>query len=169
MEWILDLVSSSGVGAIVGGVFGWLGKREERENMQMKFNHEVNMIQAKTNASIEIAKMGIQEAVEAGKLAVDERDSQAFADSQTSVSKWRDTIKSMIRPIILGLLMYQTFKIIQSLEAITGGLESFKPDEVLGLYRIIVLSVTGLTATAVGWYFAARSSKQFDKLVEKWH
>jgi len=167
--WLLDVLGSAGLGSIVGGVFGWLGKREERANMKMKFDHDLNMLNAKTDAAIEVAKMGIEEAKNAGLLLVDKIEAKAFERSQKSVSNFADNIKSLIRPIILGLLMYQTYMIIDSLETLTGGLESFKPEEVLGLYRIVVLSVTGLTATAVGWYFAARSSKQFDKLLDKWH
>lgn len=167
--WVLDVLGSAGLGTIVGGLFGWLGKREERANMKMKFDHDVNMLNAKTDAAIEMAKMGIEEAKNAGLLLVEKIEAKAFEASQKSTGKFSDTVKSMIRPIILGLLMYQTYMIIQSLEALTGGLSGFKPEEILGLYRIVVLSVTGLTATAVGWYFAARSSKQFDKLLEKWH
>ncbi len=166
--WILDILGSAGFGTLLGGVFGWLGKKEENAIFEKKMQHEVDMIKARTSASVEIAKMGIEEAKNAGMLAVEKVEASAFEKSQQSTSKWADLIKSLIRPIILALLMYQTYMIIQSLEAITGGLKMFDKDEVLGLYRIIVLSVTGLTATAVGWYFAARSSKQFDKLLDKW-
>lgn len=167
--WLMDVLSSAGFGAITGGLFGWLGKREERENMKMKFNHDLNMLQAKTDATIEVAKMGIEEAKNAGALLVEKVEAKAFEQSQKATSKFADIIKSLIRPIILGLLMYQTYMILKSLETLTGGIKAFKPEEVLGLYRIVVLSITGLTATAVGWYFAARSSKQFDKLLDKWH
>ncbi|MBL4699788.1 MAG: hypothetical protein JKX85_00885 [Phycisphaeraceae bacterium] len=167
--WLLDVLGSAGFGAVTGGLFGWLGKREERENMKMKFGHDLAMLNAKTDATIEIAKMGIEEAKNAGALLVEKIEAAAFEVSQKSTSKFSDTVKSMIRPVILGVLMYQTYSILGALEQLTGGLSAFKPEEVLGLYRIVVLSVTGLTATAVGWYFAARSSKQFDKLLEKWH
>ena len=168
MDWLLDLVSSSGVGTIVGGIFGWLGKREERENMKMKFDHDENMLKAKTNHMVEVAKMGIETAKIAGELAVDELEAKGFAASQIG-SKWANNIKAMIRPIILGLLMYQTYLIIESLEQLSGGLTTFSEEEIASLYRIVILAVTGLTSTAVGWYFAARSSKQFDKLLDKWH
>lgn len=169
MDWLLDIFGSAGFGAITGGLFGWLGKREERENMKMKFDHDLNMLNAKTDATIEIAKMGIEEARTAGALAVEKLEAKAFEVSQRTTSKFSEIAKSLIRPLILAVLMYQTYMILDSLETLTGGLEAFKPEEVLGLYRIVVLSITGLTATAVGWYFAARSSKQFDKLLEKWH
>jgi hypothetical protein len=165
---LLDLIGSAGFGTVLGGLFGWLGKREENAIIEKKMKHEVSMVKAKTDASIQVAKMGIETAKVAGQLIVDKVEASAFATSQVVGSTLAGTIKSMIRPIILGLLMYQTYMIIQSLEKITGGLSAMEADDVTGLYRIIVLSVTGLTSTAVGWYFAARSSKQFDKLIDKW-
>jgi len=165
--WILDILGSAGFGTLLGGVFGYLTKREERANLQMKLDHEINKIKTQTLASIRIAKMGIQEAKVAGSLAIGKAEADAFVESQKPTSKWAANIKSMIRPVILGLLMYQSYSIIDTLETISGGLETLPSEDIMSLYKIIVLSVTGLTATAVGWYFAARSSKQFDKLLEK--
>lgn len=167
MTWFLDILGSAGFGSIVGGVFGYLSKREERENMKIKLDHELSMVQARTDGLVKTAKINMEEAKVAGTLLVEKIEAKAFETSQKPTSKISEVLKSLIRPIILGILMYQTYMILGSLEALTGGLEVFKPDEVLELYRIVILSVTGLTATAVGWYFAARSSKQFDKLLEK--
>lgn len=169
MGWLMDILGSAGFGTIIGGVFGWLGKREERENMKMKFDHDLAMIKAKTNASVEIAKMSIEEAKNAGELLVEKYEAQSFSKSQETSTVWAANLKSIIRPIILGLLMYQTYLIIGTLEELSGGIKAFDKNDIMSLYKIVVLSVTSLTATAVGWYFAARSSKQFDKLLDKWH
>jgi hypothetical protein len=165
---ILEILGSAGFGSAVGGILGYLSKREERANMKMKLNHELDIIHARTQATIEVAKMGIEEAKIAGTLLVDKIEAKAFEVSQKSTSALSDILKSFIRPIILGILLYQTYMILQSLEMLTGGLESFDSVELLSLYKVVILSITGLTSTAVGWYFAARSSKQFDKLLEKW-
>jgi hypothetical protein len=169
MDWVLNILGSAGFGSALGGIFGFLAKREERANLQMKLDHDINLIKAKTEASITIAKMGVETAKVSGQLLVDKVEAKAFEVSQKSSGVLADNLKAFIRPIILGILMYQTYMILKSLEELTGGLASFSPDEVLGLYRIVMLSVTGLTATAVGWYFASRSSKQFDKLLEKFN
>lgn len=163
----LDLIGSAGFGGLLGGVFGWLGKREENAGLKLTMAHEINLITAKTNASIQIAKMGVEEAIEAGKLAVDKMEAEAFNTSMVTSNKYSEFMKSFIRPVILALLLYQTWAIITTLEELTGGLKGLGADEVLALYRLVVLSVTGLTATAVGWYFGARSSKQFDKLLDQ--
>jgi hypothetical protein len=164
---ILEVLGSAGFGSLLGGIFGWLNKREERENMKMKFEHDIAKIQAKTNARIEIARMSIEEAQVAGELAVEKEEAKAFSKSQIT-SSIGDTIKAIVRPVIVGLLMWQTYQVHNSLEALTGGIQGLSSDDVMALYKVVVLMITGLTCTAVSWYFAARSSKQFDKLLDKW-
>jgi len=164
---ILDILGSAGFGTIIGGVFGFLGKREERKLLSEKNDHALSMVKAKTDAAIAVAKISIEEAKVAGELMVEKIEAQAFTASQTSSSPFADTVKSFVRPVILALLMYQTYKILSSLEVLTGGLETLPSIEIIGLYKVVILSVTGLTSTAVGWYFATRSSKQFDKLLDR--
>lgn len=164
---ILDILSSAGLGSIIGGVFGFLGKREERKLLSEKNDHQLSMVKAKTDAAIAVAKMSIEEAKVAGLLAVEKVEAVAFSNSQKSSSPLADTVKSFVRPVILGLLMYQTYKILQSLVVLTGGLANLPAVEIIGLFKVVILAITGLTATSVGWYFATRSSKQFDKLVEQ--
>ncbi len=164
---ILDILGSAGFGTIIGGVFGFLGKREERKLLSEKNDHALNYMKAKTDAAIAVAKMGIEEARVAGAMVVEKIEAQAFSNSQKSSSPFSDAVKSFVRPVILGLLMYQTYKILSSLEVLTGGLAGVPSADVIALYKVVILSVTGLTSTAVGWYFATRSSKQFDKLLDR--
>jgi len=162
---LLDILGSAGFGSALGGIFGYLSKREERASIQMTLNHELDMVAAKTDAALQMAEMGIETARVAGELVVEKLEAKAFQLSQTTTSKFAEHLKALIRPAILGILMYQTYTILIALETLTGGLTAFSSDELLGLYRIVVLSTTGLTSTAVGWYFASRTSKQFDTLV----
>lgn len=166
---ILDILGSAGFGSIIGGIFGYLTKREERQNLQMKLTHDLNMLRAKTDATLQVAKVGIEQAKVAGELAVEKLEADAFKQSQKTTGAFSEAMKSIVRPVVLGILMYQTYMILKSLEELTGGIEALPADDVVGLYRVVILSITGLTATAVGWYFAARSSKQFDKLLDKWN
>ena len=168
MSWFLDVLGSAGFGSVVGGVFGYLSKREERENLAMKFNHDVEMIKAKTLASVEIAKINVEQSKLAGSLLVDKVEAEAFKHSQKTNNVFSEVLKSLIRPFILAILLYQSYMIFKSIDEMIGGVEALPSKELLSLYRVITLSVTSLTATAVGWYFAARTSKQFDKLVNKW-
>ena len=163
---LLDILGSTTFGAFLGGIFGYLNKREERHSLAMTMAHEIDVIKAKTDASVQIATLQMEEAFQTAKLAVEKMESEAFKDSMVSNNKWSDLIKSAIRPVILGVLMYQTWQIVSTLETLTDGLESLPNGEVLNLYKLVVLSIMGLTATAIGWYFGARSSKQFDRLLE---
>ncbi len=167
MNFLLEVFGSAGFGSIIGGVFGWMGKREERKLLSEKNHHALSMLQAKTEATLQVAQMGIDQAKVAGELLVEKIDAEAFNTSQKATSKFADTIKSLVRPVILGLLMFQTYQILTALETLTGGLEAIPASDLIALYKIVVLSVTGLTATAVGWYFATRSSKQFDRLLDR--
>lgn len=164
--YILELLGSAGFGSLLGGVFGFLSKIEERKNLELQLNHENRMVKTKSEAAIQLVQAGIEEAKVKGTLAIEALEAEAFSESQKT-SKLGATIKACVRPLILTALMYQTYMIFQSLELITGGLVMLDTTEVLGLYKIVILSITGLTATAVGWYFASRSSKQFDTLVNK--
>ena len=166
MEFLFDIFSSAGFGTLLGGVFGWLGKREERENLKLKMEHERAMIEARTKSQVQIAQAQIEQAKVAGELAVDQVEATAFAKSQQSISAFAEVLKSLVRPVVLGLLLWQTYIIHQNIDKIVDGLTSLTESEVLGIYKMMVLSILSLTSTAVGWYFAQRTSKQFDKLLD---
>ncbi len=167
MNILLDILGSAGFGSILGGVFGWLTKKEERANLKAQLDHELAMLKARTDATLAIAQASVEEAKIAGQLVVEKLEAQAFVASQKTGGKLAEALKAIVRPIILGLLMYQTYLILQALEELTGGLTNMNSSEAMDLYRIVILSITSLTSTAVGWYFAARTSKQFDKLLER--
>jgi hypothetical protein len=158
---ILEILGSAGFGSLLGGVFGYLGKREERHNLEMRFKHEETMVAVKTDSAIKLADTQ-------GKWEVEKTDASAFQEGQKTKSSAGDFLKAIVRPLILACLMWQSYLIYMSLEKMTGGLGSLPPEAVLDLYRLLVLSVIGLTGTAIGWYFSVRTSKQFDKLLDKW-
>lgn len=166
MEFLFDIFSSAGFGTLLGGVFGWLGKREERENLKMKMAHEVEMLKARTKSQVEIAQANIEEAKVAGSLAVEKEETAAFRESQKKTSNIAEIVKSFVRPVILAILLYQTYLIHKNVDVLVGKLGTLTNDEIIGIYKILILSIISLTSTAVGWYFAQRTSKQFDKLLD---
>lgn len=165
---ILEVLGSAGFGSLIGGVFGWLGKKQEAENIQMKLDHELDMVTAKTDATIAIANINMEQARQAGQLLVEQIDAKAFHESQKPTSKVAEAIKSIVRPVITFAMMYQTYLIYSSLESLTGGLETLSSEDKAMLYKVLILSITGLTSTVVSWWFASRGSKQFDKIMDKW-
>ena len=59
--WILDVLGSAGFGSALGGLFGYLSKREERASIQMTLSHELDMVEAKTDAALQLAQMGVKQ------------------------------------------------------------------------------------------------------------
>lgn len=140
LEALMTIMSSSGVGAITGGLFGWLGRREDRKTRQADQEFELKRISAQSNADTQTS------------------EARAFEESQKTLSIVGAAIKSAVRPIITGALLYMTYGILVELEALTGGLDTFPPEQAAQMYRDIVLNIISLTATAVSWWFASRPS-----------
>ena len=138
-EALVSVLASSGAGSIIGGVFGLLGRKEERRSRE-----------ADHKFKLESMRLG-------GDIAV---DANSFLESQKTVSKFGDAIKSAVRPMITGVLLWTVYNITANLETVTGGIESLPPELALELYKEIVLNVICLTATAVNWWFAARGSSK---------
>tara|TARA_R110000803_G_scaffold160382_2_gene224344 strand:+ start:47 stop:505 length:459 start_codon:yes stop_codon:yes gene_type:complete len=137
---LLAVITSSTVGGIVGGVFGWLNRREDRIVNAQNQTHELRMIQARANAGQQIS------------------EARAFEESQKTVGWFAAGIKSAIRPIITGVLYWYVWKFIVVLQDITGGLESIDPVAALALYEMIMLSIVNLASMATSWWFASRPS-----------
>jgi len=138
LEALMTIMSSSGVGAIVGGMFGWLNRREDRKARQADQEYELKRISSQSNADV----TGLE--------------AQAFTESQKTISKFADAVKSAVRPVITGALLYMVWGILQELERLTGGITSLPATEAAALYRDITLNIISLTATAVSWWFASR-------------
>lgn len=134
----MTIMSSSGVGAITGGIFGWLNRREDRKARRADQEHAREMLTAQSHADIQSS------------------EARAFEESHKTLGAVGGAIKSAVRPIITGALLFMTYRILVELETITGGIGSLPPDEATQLYRDITLNIISLTATAVSWWFASR-------------
>lgn len=162
---ILDILGSAGFGTAIGALFGWLNKREERENMRLQYDHQVNLIKANTDAAVSLAAIKIDEIKAQTTKLMEEWDARAFERSQQSSGKFAEGMKAVVRPAILGLLMWQTYLVMSALDGMVGGVAGLPAEDVISLYRTAVLSILSLTSTAVGWYYGSRTSKQFDKMM----
>jgi len=140
LEALMTIMSSSGVGAITGGIFGWLNRREDRKIRQADQAFELQRLEAQSKVNIQTS------------------EAKAFEESQKTVSRVGDAIKSAVRPLITGALLFLTYGILMELKQITGGLSSLPVEQTVGLYRDITLNIISLTATAVSWWFASRPS-----------
>lgn len=138
IEGLLSVLGSSFAGSAIGGLFGWLNRREDNKTKARDQDHEFRMVSANANANQQTS------------------EARAFEESQKTKSALGDVIKSAVRPLITGLLMFMVYRIVVNLETLTGGLESLPEDMTLQLYREIILNLISLTATAINWWFASR-------------
>lgn len=151
IEDLLAIASSSAVGGLLGGVFGWLSKREDAKVRKADQAHEIAMLGATVNAAVTT-----NESRAKAEVAISE--ATAFEKSQEVLSSVGATIKSVYRPLITTALLYMTYCILVELQVVVGGLSSLPMEEAVKLYRDITLSIISLTAMAVSWWFGSRPS-----------
>lgn len=138
IESLLAIMTSSGFGAVTGGIFGWLNRREDRKAREKDQAFKIAHIKATSAAE------------------VSNSEADAFKESQITKSTLGDIIKSAVRPVITGYLMYMVYLIYGQLEQLTGGISALPAAEVVDLYRAIVLNILCLASMAVSWWFASR-------------
>lgn len=163
-----DVLSSGGVGAIVGTIGSFFTKREERkaqkENNEFKLaDRELDLKeQAQEQAhAIFMADKKMELTSLEGNIAVDVADSNAFVESVKGASRstgsaFADMVKGMMRPLITTFLLVVCAIMGFKLHILVGGLEGLGTDEVFSLYREIIMSTIFLTMVAVTWWFGSR-------------
>jgi hypothetical protein len=134
------ILASSGAGSIIGGVFGYLNRKEDRKDRASEREYNLKMVAAKTESDVVSS------------------EARAFEESQKTMSVFGSAVKSAFRPIITAALLYQMYIILISLESITGGIESLPIDVTIELYRDVVLNIISLTGMSIAWWFGSRPS-----------
>jgi len=142
IDGLVSILTGSVGGSLIGGIFGLLNRKEERKARE-------------SDQKFKLEAMELQ-----GDISLQTVDADSFRESQKTVSKIGGAVKSAVRPLITGVLLWQVYVILTGLEQITGGLASLPADVTVELYRDIVLNIISLTATAVNWWFAARGSSK---------
>jgi len=137
---LLAIITSSTAGAITGGFFGWLNRREDRIVNVQNQAHELKMVQANANAGQQTS------------------EARAFEESQKTKGSFAGAIKSAIRPVITGVLYWYVWQFIMILQDVTGGISQVDPIAALALYETIMLSIVNLASMATSWWFASRPS-----------
>lgn len=156
------------LGTITGLVGGWLAKRERRKQMEMEFAHEEKMEsfglqrdQWAHEAALAMADKNIEAAEAEGAIQADIRAAEAFSESQkvSKLTKFGEIVKTCVRPIISGVLMWCSWEIYVKTEALVGGLEGLDITVIQDLFVYIVHAIIFLTITAVSWWFASRGDQ----------
>lgn len=169
LEMIIAAVSSSGFGAILGAVNGFLQRLEERKNLSLRFEHEQKMAQIDAEQAKAEHEMGIEAAEIDNQLQIDllgaEAEASAFTASQAD-SDFGAMIKACVRPVVLLYLLTLTTIIGVGLYSLVDGLETLQEGTIVDLFKSCVYMVLSLTSMAVSWYFAQRPSKHFDQMLQ---
>lgn len=165
---ILGLASSSGLGAIVGSVFSWLGKKEARAEKAMELEYELkNRLQdleelkLSQTHEVDMADKQMQIAETEGQIATDLKETDGWIESIKSGMKatgiaWVDAVRALMRPVITVYLLGISTYVAISISVLVGGIGSLPEDELLEMYRQVIMSLIMLTTTAVTWWFGSR-------------
>ncbi len=171
MDWLIaagDVLASGGLGAIVGGVFSWVQKREERKNLELELAHEKEMAnidrlreEADQKHALALADKGMEQAALEGQIATDVADAElreatVTAQAMPSGHPLIDGVLRFVRPVITLYLLAIVSIIGANLHSLTGGLEALPSEDLFQLYTHIVQQTVFLAVTAVTWWFGAR-------------
>ena len=165
---ILGIMSSGGLGAILGGVFGWLGKKEARKAKNDEFAHEAVMMGYEVQESandrthaLDMADKAVVQTNAEGEIAIEVGEVAAFTESMKVQAMKTgmpiiDGIRFLMRPVITMYLLAVMSYVTYNINELLGGLTSLPLTDLIALYQHIIHQGVFLTITAVTWWFASR-------------
>lgn len=171
MDWLTDILGSTGFGGLLGGIFSIFTKREDRKLVESRQNHEREMRgmdmqeqQMTQQHEITLADKQIQRAESEGKMKNELLESEGFVNSLKNATVNTgvaivDAVRGLMRPLITVYLMIMTSYIAYRVSTLVGGIEALPVTEIYDLYREIILQVLCLTSLAVAWWFGSRPPK----------
>lgn len=173
IEVLGSLLSSSGMGAVVGMIGSYMTKKEERATLKLKLDHEYNMAEIRAQEAeaefkheIALADKAVERAKVEGAIQKDIGELTAFTESlkeQTMQygSGFADKLRAAMRPLITTYLLVLSTVLAINIFTLVGGLENgFSADELLALYKDVIAQLLFLTTTSVTWWFGSRPSSQ---------
>ena len=161
MEWLASVLSSSGLGSIVGLAGGIITKRLELKALSQEMSFKLKMRDYDIQESaqersheIDIANKNIERAKVEGEIKVESLEVGAFTESQKNGAV--DGVLRFVRPLITGyLLIVFTFLTIVVWQSV-GGLESINEADRVGIFRDMLNAIIFLTVTCVAWWYGSR-------------
>lgn len=165
-------MASGGLGAIVGGVFSWLDKREEREQMKLRLAHEermadidVQLQQAEHDHALAVADKNLEQTRVEADIAADIAETELAkasvnAQAQPSGNPLIDGALRFVRPIITAYLLWMVTDIYRDLETATGGIQALPVEAAGELYQYVVMQILFLGTTATVFWFGSRRNSR---------
>lgn len=169
LEMLLGVLSSAGMGTLVGLVGSIATKWLEFKMLDKKLAHEeaqaeirLREQQAEYTHAVAMADKQIETAQVEGEIQMDIAASEVFRESlksqQMEYGGVVDKIRGLMRPAITLFLLAVTTWYTWRLHDMVGGLDGLEPVEVVELYKHAVLTTFFLASTAVSWWFGSRWS-----------
>ena len=165
---IVDVMSSGGLGAIVGAIGGFVAKREERKNLELNIQREIelakirtNELQLEQNHELMMADKQVARAQTEAEIAQELKAGDAFIESIRMAGKDTgilivDAVRGLMRPLITSYLLIVTTVLFFEVQRVIGGLDNLPTDTVTEIYMVLIKQIVFLTVTAVSWWFATR-------------
>ena len=173
IDGILSVLTSSGLGAIVGAVGGWMGKRENRLLKSLEFDHNIKAAEIETKQmalefdhALQLADKQIEQTQTEGDIATDIAETEAFAQGLKiqqikSGSSIVDAIRFLMRPIITVYMLIIATYFAYSIHQLVEGIEVLGILQLVDMYTQIISQIFFLTITCVSWWFSSRGDKFF--------
>ena len=171
MSILMQVLSSSAFGAVIGLLGSWLTKREERKNHEIKSEFDFKMAELKKAEAemkfkheLELAEKKIESTKIKGDIDKEKEEIKAFKESlkvqSTSTKiKFVDAIRGLMRPTITIYLLVIGTIIALNLHHFAGGIEnSLTRIEVVSMYRDTISQIMFLLTSAITWWFGSRPS-----------
>ena len=161
---LLALLSSSGVGSIVGLLGGLLNRGIDLKAKAMDQKFELDKID-KQKGFLELEIQGKTKVAEiegetaetvAGYTAM--TASYGFA-ATTSSDGWVDKASKFVRPALTLAFFIFTCYIFYQIHLLVGKVEAVPKDELFELYKEIIQWFFFQAGVAIGWWFAMRPGK----------
>lgn len=168
LDMLTGALESTGLGAIVGGFFGWLNKKEERKQQAQDNKHELELrkwdareTMMSQRHELEVADKEIQRAETEGQIAIEAREADGWVESIKQGFKntgivWVDAIRGLMRPAITVIMIIACGYLLYVVNTHVDGIDSIPEGELLEIYKRIINSILFGTMTAVTWWFGSR-------------
>jgi len=165
LDSIIGIMSSGGVGAIVGVLGGFLTKIQEAKLEKIRHKNRKDMreldlkeLMLEQKQQVLMIDKNIDLAEAEGNLKVDLEEAVGFSFSQKDGGSWMDIAKSLMRPVLtLYIIAFSTY-IFYVIHQRLGGFESLPVDDLMEIYKHIIMQVIFLSVLGFSWWFAARPS-----------
>ena len=161
MEWLVSILSSSGLGSIIGLAGGLITKRLELKSLatEMKFKLEQRKLDLQESAQergheIDMANKNIERAQVEGQIQVESLEVGAFTESQKNGKV--DGALRFVRPVITGYLLIMSSVLFYSVWSNVGGLTAIPKAELVEMLLMMISTAMFLTVTCTAWWFGSR-------------